>query len=267
MKTCLGLFDSGVGGFTVLKRILERHREADCLYLGDTARLPYGVRSRSEIREIAREVVEWMLFQDVSAVVVACNTTNSLALDVIEEFADVPVFSLISSAAKMITENRVGVLSTSATASSCSYSHQIKDSRPGTIVIEQACPAFVPMIETGQLGTDELRSIAIRYLEPLLVNQVKEIILGCSHYPLLKPLLKELIPPGVRLIDPAVGLAGNIDSLLGNPRFSLRAAPSLVNTRFCVTSDPCGFASHARHWLGSCPEIELVSLRSEACVF
>ena len=156
MKPTLGIFDSGVGGFTVLKRVLERHGNLPCLYLGDSARVPYGEKTVSEIRVIAEEVVQWLMEKNVSIVLIACNTTNSLALDVVKRVADVPVIGLIETSVEMISEDRVGVLSTPATASSCAYGNQIKSYRPGTIVVEQGCPALVPLIESGQLSNDEL---------------------------------------------------------------------------------------------------------------
>ncbi len=263
MSFRISLFDSGLGGFTVLKRVVERHGDVSCLYLGDTARAPYGEKKPLEIRLIAKEVLNWLINQDVSAILVACNTTNSLAFDVIQKFAGVPVLGLIDAAAEMITESRVGVLATSATASSNAYKNQIEAFRPGTIVFEQACPAFVPMIEKGHLFSDSIQRIAIEYLNPLFDAGIDVLILGCSHYPLLQPLLRELTPKHVRLVDPAVGLAQQLDKLLGKPTISMKNPFSLSNTRFCVTSDPMGFATRITPWLGNRPEVELVSLVSK----
>ena len=168
MKPLLGIFDSGVGGLTVLNRVIERHGHVSCLYLGDNARVPYGERKPPEIRSIAKEIVQWLSDQGVTAVLVACNTTNSLALDVVERVSAVPVLSLIKAAAEMITEDRVGILAPPATATSRAYKHQIQAFKPNTIVFEQGCPEFVPMIEAGQLCSDEIRMIASEHLKPLL---------------------------------------------------------------------------------------------------
>tara|TARA_Y100001968_G_C19446160_1_gene765464 strand:- start:2157 stop:2960 length:804 start_codon:yes stop_codon:yes gene_type:complete len=267
LKPRLGLFDSGVGGFTVLKRILEYHGNISCVYLGDTARLPYGSKNSAEIRLIAEEVVSWLKKQKVTAIVVACNTTNSMAMDIVEDLSGVPVFGLVNSAVEMISEKRVGVLSTPSTAASGAYKKHILRSHPNTFVIQQGCPGFVPMIEMGQINGDDLSFLAQQYLKPLLKAKVQSIILGCSHYPLLKNLLKQFLPSDVRLIDPAIGLARHL-----NIPKSLENVPTdllnpLANTRFCVTSDPIGFSSRAKHWLGIDPKVELVSLRSKACVF
>ena len=262
MTVRLGLFDSGVGGLTVLRRILERHGEVACVYLGDTARVPYGNRTPQEIRSIASEVVGWLGLSGVSTVVMACNTTNDLARDVAEASAGgVPVIGLIDAAASMVRESRVGVLATPATIQSSAYRLTIEAQRPGTLVVEQACPAFVPLIESGDLLSDDLRRIAVGYLEPLLEASVESIVLGCTHYPLLEPLLRQLLPDNVRLIDPAIGVAHSLDAVLGAPSKRPGQRLSLEHVRLCVTADANGFASRATPWLGQRPEVELVHLQ------
>ena len=259
---CLGLFDSGVGGLTVLRSILRRHGSVPTVYLGDTARVPYGSRSPAEIRFIAAEVVAWLKLQEVSTVVMACNTTNALARDVAEGQAGVPVVGLIGAAAAMVRESRVGVLATPATVASGAYRESIEALNPGTLVVQQACPRFVPLIESGDLSSQELRREALNYLNPLLEASVEAIILGCTHYPLLEPLLRSLLPPEVRLIDPAEGVARQLDALLGTPKPERPdRVLSLQNTRLCVTADPEGFALRATPWLGARPRVEGVSLR------
>ncbi|WP_115018050.1 glutamate racemase [Synechococcus sp. UW140] len=262
MSVCLGLFDSGVGGLTVLRSILHRHGPLPTVYLGDTARVPYGSRSPSEIRSIAAEVVAWLKVQKVSTVVMACNTTNALARDVAEGQAGVPVVGLIGAAAAMVRESRVGVLATPATVASGAYRESIEALNPGTMVVQQACPRFVPLIEAGDLSSPELRQSAINYLAPLLEASVESVILGCTHYPLLEPLLRSLLPPDVRLIDPAEAVARQLDALLGAPAPGRPDFPlSLGQTRLCVTADPDGFALRATPWLGGRPRVEAVTLR------
>ncbi len=263
----LGLFDSGVGGLTVLKQVLRRHRNSSCLYLADTARVPYGNRKPSDIREIASEIAQWFRDKEVTTVLMGCNTTNSLAFDIIEREAGVPVISLIRSAASMVTKDRVGVLATKATVLSGAYKAQIELFGSKKIILEQSCPAFVPMIENGRLEMSELRRVATDYLKPLLEAKVEEVILGCSHYPLLEPLFRELLPVGIRIIDPAVGLARELDDLIGAPSATLNGNFSLASTRFCVTKSPMEFAARASDWLGKFPEVELVSLQQRACFF
>tara|TARA_Y100001968_G_scaffold322915_1_gene359778 strand:- start:1010 stop:1813 length:804 start_codon:yes stop_codon:yes gene_type:complete len=263
----LGVFDSGIGGFTVLQRVVERHGDLSFVYLGDLARVPYGSKSPTEIRLIASEVIEWLVCQDLSAVLVACNTTNSLALDIVERFAEVPVFGLIEAAAQMINTKRVGVLATPATAASKAYTSEILRAKPGIFVLEQPCPELVQLIEEGQINKKKIMTVANNYLKPLLEAHVNEIILGCSHYPLIASLLKELLPSHVRLIDPALGMAMNLDRLLGVGNSSMKNSLTFSNTRFCVTSDSSAFALKAMYWLENFPEVELISLRSKARVF
>ncbi len=267
MNIRLGIFDSGIGGFTVLKSVLERHGKLSCIYLGDNARVPYGEKKPEEMKIIAMEVINWIREQNVTAILIACNTTNSLALDTVLDLAEVPVFGLIESAGKMVKEKRVGVLATPATAISKAYTRHFLSIKPGVFVIEQACPAFVPMIESGDISSCEIRAIANEYLRPLLNANVESIILGCSHYPFLKPILEELIPSNIRLIDPAIGVAIEMDEFLNQNKLDLREEDLFSETRFCVTSDPVGFSSKAMDFLGVSPKVELVSLRSRAGVF
>ena len=268
MTIRLGLFDSGLGGLTVLRRVLERHGGVPTIYLGDTARVPYGSRSPSEIRAIASEVVGWLRHQQVTTVVMACNTTNALARDVAEGQAGVPVVGLIGAAAAMVQESRVGVLATPATVASGAYRESIEALHPGTLVVQQACPDFVPLIEAGDLSCDDLRSAAIGYLQPLLEASVQSIVLGCTHYPLLLPLLSNLLPDSIRLIDPALGVASQLDALLGKPLPGGLDQPlALEATRICVTSDPQGFADRATPWLGQCPRVEQIALQSSVDAF
>ena len=142
----LGLFDSGVGGFTVLKKVNELCPNNSFIYLADTARLPYGVKTNNEIINIAEEISSWFQYQNIDAFLVACNTTNAIALDVIKNNLDVPVFDLIGSTASTIKESRVGVLATPSTVKTKAYTNAILKFNPKTLVIEQSCPDFVPMI-------------------------------------------------------------------------------------------------------------------------
>jgi len=265
----IGLFDSGLGGLTVLRRLLERHPGQPCLYLADRARVPYGGRSPRQIRAIASEAVGWLTDQGIDAVVMACNTTNALAYDVATSVANVPVYGLIDSVARAIRWKRVGVLATAATASSGAYADQIRRYQPRVQVHEQGCPQFVPLIEAGRLEDPILRREARRYLSPLLTCRVEAVVLGCTHYPLLEPLLSELLPDDVLLVDPAQTLAERLDSLLARPEVPLRLSTEerpldLSGCRFCVTGSAEAFAEAAQPWLGSRPVVEPVDLRREA---
>jgi glutamate racemase len=269
MTARIGLLDSGVGGLTVLRRLLERHPDLPFVYLGDTARVPYGQRSPAEIRTIAAEVVGWLRQQQVGAVLMACNTTNALAFDVAEAEAGValPVLGLIDSVASQLGHDRVGVLATPATAASGAYGRALRAARPGTHVVEMGCPAFVPLIEAGDLLDPRLRTAAAAYLAPLLAARVEAIVLGCTHYPLLETLLRDLLPPEVKLVDPAEAAVDRLGEHLGRRpapeeaccRLQARGVPA-EQGRFCVTGDPEAFARAAAPWLGWQPLVEQVHL-------
>jgi glutamate racemase len=276
MDQRIGLLDSGLGGLTVLRRLLEHHPDLPFVYLGDTARVPYGQRSPNEIRHIAAEVVSWLRRQQVDVVLMACNTTNALAFDVAEAEAgcDLPVLGLIDCVASQLNCRRVGVLATPATASSGAYGRSLRQADPSCHVVEIGCPAFVPLIEDGNFADPRLRAAAIAYLKPLLEERVEAIVLGCTHYPLLEELLRELLPPEVVLVDPAQAAVVQLGQLLGKtPLLQSRACglhPREVPVergRFCVTGDAEAFALAAAPWLGWHPKVERVCLRSSVGAF
>lgn len=269
MSLLVGLFDSGLGGLTVLRQVHGLYPHTRCLYLGDTARVPYGQRPVDDIRAIAAEVVHWLRGQGVGVLVMACNTSNALALDVAVAEAGVPVVGLIDSVAAQIGSDRVGVLATPATVASGAYRRTIQASRPHAQVVEVGCPAFVPLIEAGALQSPELRSAAEAYVAPLVAADVDTVVLGCTHYPMLRPLLAELLPGGVQLMDPAEAAVQRLGPLLASlgdaPEADLTSAaviPPPQRSRLCVTGCADTFADAASRWLGHRPTVERVNLRS-----
>ena len=274
MSLLVGLFDSGLGGLTVLRQVHALYPHSPCLYLGDTARVPYGQRSSEEIRSIASEVVHWLRLQGVGVLVMACNTTNALALDVAVAEGGVPVVGLIDSVAAQLVSDHVGVLATPATAASGAYRRAIHACRPSARVLEVGCPAFVPLIEAGERDTPALRKAAQAYLQPLLEAHVDTVVLGCTHYPLLRPLLAELLPPDVELVNPAVAAAQRLGPLLASlgdmpevEQDEVLVEPPMQRTRFCVTGAAEAFADAATTWLGCRPQVRSVSLQSPARAF
>tara|TARA_Y100001968_G_scaffold174872_1_gene160294 strand:- start:13 stop:810 length:798 start_codon:yes stop_codon:yes gene_type:complete len=262
----LGLFDSGVGGLTVLKKVAELFPNISFVYLADTARIPYGLKNTNELIEIAEEISSWFRQQNIDAFLVACNTTNATALDVIKKNLDVPVFDLIESVSAAIEESRVGILATPSTVKTKAYSKMILTFNPNTFVIEKACPEFVPMIEKDHIKLDEIKNYAIDYLEPLLKHNIECLILGCSHYPLIKPLLSNLLPSTVKLIDPAEALCLRLKLFTKSQKNNSSDIKYLVNSEFYVTSNPISFAKRAKHWLNVFPEVNIVSLQKKAWV-
>lgn len=268
MSLLVGLFDSGLGGLTVLRQVHKLYPHTPCLYLGDTARVPYGQRSKDDIRRIAAEVVRWVRMQGVDVMVMACNTSNALAFDVAVAEAGVPVLGLIDSVAAELASDNVGVLATPATAASGAYRRALHASRPSARVVEVGCPAFVPLIEAGDLQAEALRTAAREYLTPLMEAGVDTIVLGCTHYPLLRPLLADLLPPDTQLVDPAKATAQRLGPLLaslgGLPEVEQQepVSPPLQRSHFFVTGPAEAFAEAAALWLGSRPSVHTVSLQS-----
>ena len=262
----IGLFDSGVGGFTVFKKVVELCPNTSFLYLADTARLPYGIKTSNEIIQIAEEVSFWFSQQRIDVFLVACNTTNAIALDVIKDKLDIPVFDLIESVSSTIKESRVGVLATPSTVKTKAYTNAILNFNPTTVVIEKACPEFVPMIEMDKINSNEITDIAIEYIQPLLNQKIESLILGCSHYPLITPLLNEVLPSSVKLIDPADSLSLKLKLFMNLKTSNFPKKKYLVDSKFCVTSDPKNFSIRANHWLSDFPEVNLVSLQKKGCV-
>ncbi len=262
----IGLFDSGIGGFSVLKKVIELCPDNSFIYLADTARLPYGVKTTNEIKKIAEEISSWFSCQKIDAFLVACNTTNAIALDVLKNNLDVPVFDLIGSAASTIKESRVGVLATPSTVKTKAYTNAILEFKPKTFVIEQPCPEFVPMIEMDNINSDEITDIAIGYLQPLLKQEIHSLILGCSHYPLITPLLTDILPSSVKLIDPAEALSLKLKLFMDLKTRNFSKKKKLVDLKFYVTSNLKNFPNKAKHWLNVFPEVNLVSLQKKGWV-
>ena len=262
----LGLFDSGIGGFTVLKKVFELYPNTSFIYLADTARLPYGEKTTNEIIQIAEEISSWFNNQNIDGFLVACNTTNATALDVIKKKLNVPVFDLIESASSTIQESRVGVLATPSTVKTKAYTKAILELNPKTFVIEQSCPKFVPMIEMSNIDSNEITNVAYGYLQPLLKQKIESLILGCSHYPLIKHLINDILPSNVKLIDPAEALSLKLNSFMDSNKGDYAKRKYLLDSKFYVTSNPEKFSVRAECLLNVFPEVNLVSLQKKGCV-
>ena len=256
----IGLFDSGVGGLTVLREMYRQMPSESLLYFADSARLPYGTRSRLEILQFVREILDWMSAQDVKMIIMACNTSSALALEVVRKEYDIPILGVILSGAKAAVKQgkRIGVISTSATAKSHAYRQAIQEINPQTEVWEIPCPKFVHLIEQNQLYTDYTRNVAQEYLRPLIARKIDTLIYGCTHYRHLEKTIRSLLPVSVEVIDPAeyiVVAAKKELSLLG-----LRNEQFPLPTRFCVSGSPEQFANISQQWLGYYPQVTKISM-------
>lgn len=259
-KARIGVFDSGVGGLTVLRELYRQLPNESILYFGDTARLPYGTRSPAEILHFVREILTWMQDQGVKMVIMACNTSSALALEAVRAEYDFPILGVILPGARAAvhTGKRIGVIATPATAASNAYQQAIAEIDPNVPVWQIGCPEFVPLIENNRLSDPYTRTVAESYLAPLLENRIDTLVYGCTHYPHLEPILKAILPAKVALVDPAVHVVSaaiqELD-LLG-----LRNCRPPLPTRFCVSGQPEQFAQLSVQWLGYKPMVEQVKM-------
>jgi len=214
----IGVFDSGLGGLTAVREIFRQLPNESVVYFGDTARLPYGNKSRETVTRFSLEIASFLLRQNVKCIVVACNTASSHALEALRAHFELPVVGVIEPAARAAVtaspHGRIGVVGTLATVGSGAYAHEIERLAPGASVIQRACPLFVPLVEEGWLEHPVTRLVAEEYLAELAQARLESLILGCTHYPLIAPLLAELVGPQVRLIDSGAEAARATAALL-----------------------------------------------------
>jgi glutamate racemase len=214
----IGVFDSGVGGLTVLREIVRQLPDEGTIYLGDTARVPYGIRSPETVTRYSFENTRFLFSKDIKVLVVACNTASSVSLDAIKKSIQIPVIGVIEPGAKAAvrtTRNkRVGIIGTEATIRSDSYTKSIRAHDKDIKVFGLPCPLFVPLAEEGWTEGDIATMIAERYLNDIKDKGIDTLVLGCTHYPLLKKVITRLMGKGVRLIDSAVEVAQEIKTTL-----------------------------------------------------
>lgn len=230
----IGVFDSGVGGLTVVSALMHRLPRESILYLGDTARLPYGTKSAATIARYTQRNIKFLKERGVKAVVVACNTASAAGLEGID--LSIPLWGVVgpgAQAAAQATKGRVGVIATESTVSSDAYGLAIRSLRPDVEVLSQACPLLVPLVEEGWAEDPVTEEIARRYLEPLLAAGIDTLVLGCTHYPRLSKILDHLVGEGVTLVDSAETTAQQVaDGLLAR---DLLAQDGMIPHHFCVT--------------------------------
>ncbi|RMG65417.1 MAG: glutamate racemase [Calditrichaeota bacterium] len=261
----VGVFDSGIGGLTVVRQLMRLLPGEDIIYFGDTARIPYGTKSDDTVKRFALEDSFFLLDQGVKAVVVACNTASAIAIQVLRRFLPVPVVGVIEpgvqGALRETRNGRVGVIGTATTIRSGAYRRLLLAARPDLQVVSQPCPLFVPLVEEGWIEDEATYLIARRYLQPLLENRVDTVILGCTHYPLLRPVLGKVLGPGVRLVDSGVEAAHHLKQVL--------AEAGLLNTRrrgehrFYLSDFPYKFQEIGERFLErTLPHVETVNFEA-----
>lgn len=214
----IGVFDSGVGGLTVAREIMRQIPNERIVYFGDTARVPYGSKSKDNIIKFSRQIIRFLQTENVKAIVIACNTASALALDEMQQEFDLPILGVVKPGAKVAVETtankRIGLIGTEANIRSEVYTRYIKSLDDEAKVFEKACPLFVPLVEEGWLHDDITLQVASRYLEELKEKDIDTLIMGCTHYPLIRSTIRKVMGDKVNLVNPAYETAIELKNLL-----------------------------------------------------
>jgi glutamate racemase len=259
----IGLFDSGIGGLTVLDELQRLLPRESTIYFGDTARVPYGNKSEATVRRFAVEAAELLMQHGIKFLVLACNTVSATALELLRERLPIPVVGVIEPGARAAVSRtrggHIGVIGTSATIESGAYQKAIAAIRPDASVVAHACPLFVPLVEEGWTRHQVAEEVARIYLAPLKSARIDSLVLGCTHYPLLTDILARVMGPEVSLVSSATEVARLVRSEL--ERLDLRSAAAHPARRVLVSDSPERFARVARNFMGEeLGTVELVPL-------
>lgn len=214
----IGVFDSGVGGLTVVREIMRQMPNETICYFGDTARVPYGSKSQKTVITYSRQIVKFLQTKDIKAIVIACNTASAFALEVVKQEVEIPVIGVVKPGAKTAAETtkngKIGIIGTEGTISSGIYNEILKNTNPNVKVYGKACPLFVPLVEEGLLEDSVTLEMAARYLEELLKCDIDTLILGCTHYPLIRHTIQKIVGDKVNLVNPAYETAKMLKEVL-----------------------------------------------------
>ena len=254
-KQPIGFLHSAVRGLTVVNQAMKQLPNESIYYLGDSARCPYGPRPKEEVIQYTWEMTQFLLKKDIKMLVIACNTATAAALDVIRERIDIPVIGVINpgsrAAIKHSKNERIAVIGTKGTINSDVYKQTIKDKDKGISVISMSCPKFVPLVESNQYNGSIAKKVVAETLKPLLKESVDTLILGCTHYPLLTPLIQNVMGPCVTLIDSGAETVSEVSTLLDYFRLAESSHNKQASEyRFYTTGSPKLFSDIAENWLG-----------------
>ena len=249
----IGIFDSGVGGLTVLKEIITVLPQEDTIYFGDTARVPYGTKSPETVTRYSLEIASFLVRRDIKLLVVACNTASACALDTLTEMLSIPVVGVIEPGARravaVTKTGKVGVIGTEGTVRSSAYTKAIKRINPDVEVVSRACPLFVPLAEEGWTDNEVARLTAQAYLGGFREQGVDTLVLGCTHYPILKKVIGQVMGPEVTLVDSAQETARTVAEILGTSHL-LRPSAERGNHHYFVSDVPGAFVRVGERFLG-----------------
>jgi glutamate racemase len=261
----IGVFDSGIGGLTVVGALVRRLPAERVLYFGDTARVPYGPKSPGTVVRYAREITTWLEGEGVKAVVVACNTATAHALPTLQAEFDLPVIGVIEPGARAAVaaagSGVIGVIGTAGTIASGAYARAIWALAPNATVVSQACPLFVPLVEEGWTEHPATRIVAREYLAPIIAARAPAVVLGCTHYPLLRSLLADVLGGDARLIDSAEATADEAARLLESKQLLSPGSVTSPRHRFVASDAPEQFLRLGQRFLGAeIDRVETVTL-------
>ncbi|WP_429939825.1 MULTISPECIES: glutamate racemase [unclassified Enterococcus] len=249
----IGFIDSGVGGLTVVKEALKQLPNENILYLGDTARCPYGPRPAEQVIQYTWEMTNFLIEKGIKMLVIACNTATSVALEEIKKNVNIPVVGVIMpgtrAAVKATKNNRVGVIGTAGTVKSGAYENFLKEKAPELVVDSLACPKFAPLVESNQAHSSVAKKVVAETLAPLLKQNLDTLILGCTHYPLLRPIIKNVMGENVTLIDSGAETVGEVSMLLDYFEIANTPKNSTKSRMFYTTGSPKMFQEIAEEWL------------------
>jgi glutamate racemase len=250
----IGVFDSGIGGLTVVRELIRQLPNESIIYFGDTARVPYGPKSPDTVLRYSREIVSYLKGEGVKALVVACNTATAHALPALREEFDFPIIGVIGPGARAAVaatrKKKVGVIGTAGTIRSGAYVKAIRKLLPDVEVVTQACALFVPLIEEGWVDTEPTRAIARNYLAPMVTSEVDTLVLGCTHYPLMKTVIGNVVGRDVRLIDSAEETARETADRLDEKGIATDTE-NAAQYRFIASDAPDTFLALGQRFLGS----------------
>lgn len=219
-KAPIGVFDSGVGGLTVVKEIMNQIPGESIIYFGDTARLPYGSKSKKTVITYTRQIIRFLMDRDVKAIVIACNTASAFALETLKSEFDIPIIGVVEPGAKLAAKTtingRIGVIGTEGTIQSGIYSEFLNNTNPNVKIFGKACPLFVPLVEEGLADDPVTFEMAKRYISPLLEKDIDTLVLGCTHYPLLRDTIRKVVGDDIVLVNPAYETAKSLAEVLAD---------------------------------------------------
>lgn len=260
----IGIFDSGVGGLTVVRALMEMAPQENFIYFGDTAHVPYGNKTKHQLMQYAREIISYLLKQDVKAIIIACGTHSSITLPLLAGNYSIPILGVVKAAAacaiKTTRNGKIGIAATQATVNSLAYTREIKKLNPDCQVYEVACPQFVPLVESGKLEDEEALLAVAEYLNPLLDLEIDSLVLGCTHYPFLSNLISRFMGPNVEIIDPSYNTVEEVLEIL-NRQELFNTQENSPFRKFIVSGSKDSFYKVGRLLIGdTIQEVEKVNL-------